>query len=285
MPTRFLAAIAVAIGIGACATLDEMSVGRTDRLERAPFYKTYVKTGLPSDNVIFVPASVDPESLVNHLAGGRDKLLQPLLLAFDQFVSEQACCRAATASLPGTGQPWIYVGSSEGEYAPPEADDQRMEYEKYPPMVIHLDKPDAAWRQQAAQLMANEYASGMIVLQLSFAQFPKADQGFFGKKVVLGTNNEQPIKFLSAEPKPVEVLEITGMLLDASGQVVRAGAEGIIGRDSPFWTQVLEAGRDIDNAAIEGVLNDERRTDLPGAPLSWQVAIDNLLWQLMHPGP
>ena len=278
------AALLAMLAIPGCAALDEMAVGRTDRLERAPFYKTYVKTGVPSGNVVFLPVGVDPVSLDNHLAGGREELLQPLLQAFDKYIAEQACCRRSTASLPDTGQPWIYVGSSEGEYAPPQADDQRMEYEKYPPMVIHLDKPGAAWRQQAAQSIAEDNASGMIVLQLSFAQFPKADQGFFGKKVVLGTNYEQAIKFLSAEPKPVEVLEITGMLLDASGQVVRAGAEGIIGRDAPFWAQVLEAGRDIDNAAIEGVLNDERRSELPGAPLSWQVAIDNLLWQLMHLG-
>jgi hypothetical protein len=261
-----------------------MAVGRTDRLKGAPFYKTYSPVVLPAQNVLVLPLAIDPVSREEHLRGGRERIFLPLQNAFDAYIAGTACCVPSQSGIPEEGQPWIYVGSSEGEYAPPQADDQRMEHEKYPPMVIHLEKPDARWRERAVDHIENENAGAIIVVRLGFAQYPKADQGFFGKKVVLGTNNELPIRFLSAETKPVEVLQITGMLVDSSGEVIRAGAEGIIARDAPFWVQVFEAGRDIDNAAIRAVLVDERRDDLPGAPLSWQIAIDNLLWQLLRPG-
>ena len=275
-----LAPLAILTFITACTTLDNLAVGQTDRLEQAPFYKSYRTFTVQQGKVLVTPVGVDQNSREQYPAAQGD-ILSPLQAAFDDYIGTQQCCRPSPAALPDSGQPSVYLGSSEGEYAPPQAEDLRMEYEKYPPMVIHLDKANEQWRSMAADLLAAENAGGLLVLNLSFSQYPKADKGAFGKKVVLGTNNEQPVRFLSAEPKPVEVLQITGMLVDPNGQVVRAGAEGIIARDSPFWVQVLEAGRDIDNAAIEAVLSNERRDDLPGAPLSWQVAIDNLLWQLL----
>ena len=59
-----------------------------------------------------------------------------------------------------------------------------------------------------------------------------------------------------------------------------AGAEGIIARDTPFLAQVVGAGKVIDDASLRQVLATERRTDLPGDPLKWEVALDNLLAQL-----
>jgi len=71
------------------------------------------------------------------------------------------------------------------------------------------------------------------------------------------------------------------MLLDGDGNILRAGAEGIAGYDTPFLAQVFEADRDIRPQAIERLLNEEKRDDLPGQPLKWQVALDNLVEQLL----
>jgi len=61
---------------------------------------------------------------------------------------------------------------------------------------------------------------------------------------------------------------------------VRAGAEGILARDTPFAAQVFDVARDVDERTLGRVLTHERREDLPGDPLAWEVALDNLLAQL-----
>ena len=101
-----------------------------------------------------------------------------------------------------------------------------------------------------------------------------------GVKVVLGTGYEEPIAFLTAEDKLLEVLQVTGVLVDAQGRVVRAGAEGILSRDTPFAAQVFDVGKVLDERTLTRVLTKERRSDLPGDPLKWQVALGNLLAEL-----
>jgi len=108
----------------------------------------------------------------------------------------------------------------------------------------------------------------------------KGYSGAFTKEVALGTGYRQPVKFLTAEDKPVEVLHLTGVLVDAQGRVVRAGAEGIVLRDTPFLAQTIDATRTFDDKELRRVLTQERRNDLPGAPLKLEVALDNLIAQL-----
>lgn len=86
------------------------------------------------------------------------------------------------AGLP----PRVYGGSAESEYAPAEG------------------------------------ASHAVQVQLGVSQYMKGYTGVFRKEVVLGTGYRVPIKFLTAEDKPVEVLHLTGVLVDASGQPVRS---------------------------------------------------------------
>ena len=149
-------------------------------------------------------------------------------------------------------------------------------------MIVHFTKPKPPWRDAAVGMAANEGAARIVVTQLDFVQYPKADKGFFGKKVTLGTHHENKVRFFSAIDKPIEVLQLSGVVLDAEGRELCAGGEGIVGSDSPFWVQALEAGKDIDDEMLDRVLHLERRHDIPGAPLNWQAAADQLLWNLLH---
>lgn len=156
----------------------------------------------------------------------------------------------------------------------------REDHDEYPPMALYLEKPPKAWRQSFSQQMVEQEADFALLLWIGLTEYPKADKGLFKKKVVLGTDYEHEIRFLSAVDKPVEVLQLTGVLLDHEGNVIRAGAEGFLHEDSPFWVQALEAGTTIDGNAIEKLFTEERREDLPGRPLAWKVAVDNLMSQL-----
>jgi len=276
-----LAAVACVAVVAGCAALDEAAVGETHRLEEGQFYvDVRADAGRAVDPVLLLPAALDPELAGTLGYGSRQGEFAPLLAALDDDLQGRSCCRhAAPAALPAGG-PQLFIGSADSELAPPEAAQQVLPQDRFAPMVLHLGRPSEAWRQAAAELMAREGASHAVVVWLGVSQYPKGRQGVFGKKVVLGTGHEVPIRFLTAEDKLLEVLQLKGVLVDAQGRVVRAGAEGILARDTPFAAQVLDVEKVLTDDALAAVLTTERRVDLPGAPPSWQVALGNLLAQL-----
>ena len=276
-----VALVVAGLAVTACASLDELAVAQTERLEEGEFYAK-MGPGLqgPVDPVVVVPVALDPE-LANSLSYGRRAgEFAPIVAALNGALDEQSCCRLLTAAALPSGAPRVYVGSADGEFAPPEAHEQVLPHDQFPPMVLHVRRPTAAWQQAMAGLLARESATHAILVSLGVSQYPKGREGTFGKKVVLGTGHEEPVRFLTAEDKLLEVLQLTGVLVNAQGQVVRAGAEGILARDTPFAAQVFDVEKTLDDRTLQAVLTIERRKDLPGEPMKWQAALDNLLWQL-----
>lgn len=280
---RMLSLIGFITIVGGWADLNAFSSGRTDRLKSAPFYKTYNKKSVVGKAATgYVAIGFDELTKSEFSYAGREKALQPLAEAMNAYLDSLGWSkRLAGDALPEKGAPYVYVGSAEGEGAPPEAAMQRSEHDKYPPMVIHILNPSGAWRTALGAAVQANQVEYVLWLKLGFSEYPKANKGVFGKKVVLGTGYEEGIKFLSAEDKPVEVLQLTGMLLDREGNIVRAGAEGIAAKDSQFWVQVLEAQQAMSNEALHKLLHEERREELAGKPLKWQVALRNLVAQLL----
>lgn len=275
--------LALCLGLSACAALDEAAVGRTDRVFDAPFYVTYIEHTAERP-VVVVPVTLDPVSGEPFNLAGRGQALQPLLDALNASLAAENCCRyVADHTLPALGGPTVYLGMLDGETAPEGTGIDREYYEEYSPMILHSLKPNAEWWAAAATLAANHNAARILFIQLAFTQFPKADRGFWGKRVVLGTDYEVPVRFFSAVDGPIEVVALTGVLLDADGNMLRAGGEGIAGYDAPFLVQVFKAGKDIDTAAIDALIKTDRRDDLPGQPLKWQAALDQLFAQMIGP--
>lgn len=272
------------MALAGCETLDTLAVGRSDRLGGAAFYVSYESLPGARGRVLALPIALDELAEEKLASPERARSLQPLVDALNQALARHACCTyvyPGQDALPADG-PRIYVGSLEGEDAPEGTGIERLPHEEYPPMILHLDRPTDAWQVAVTELMKVEQGDGLLVIRLGFSQYPKADRGAFGKKVVLGTNYEEPVRFLSAVDKPIEVLHLTGALLRADGTVVRAGAEGIAGYDAPFMLQVVDAGRDVTPEAIEFLLEEDRRADLPGYPLKWQAALEQLVFQLLR---
>jgi hypothetical protein len=273
--------------LAGCAALDAHAVGETHRLDDAPYYVDVGRAEpAPGSCALVLPVTLDPE--LQDVLGYGDRLakLQPIVAALNARASAKHGCVQGAPSGPAVeGAPRVYVGTSDSEFAPLQAADQRLEYDRFAPMVLHLDRPKADWSGQAATLAAAAGKPYTIAVQLGVSQYGKGYAGVFRKEVVLGTGHRQPIRFLTAEDKPVEVLHLTGVLLDAAGRPVRAGAEGVILRDTPFAAQVFDVVRTLDDISLERVLEDERRTDLPGSPLKLDVAFDNLLAQLTRDAP
>ncbi len=266
-----------------CAALSQQAVGQTDRLRSAPFYKSYARDAADgAGKVVSTPVELDASMQDEFFYMGRESALRPLLDAMNGYLAGLDWIEhRGDAPLSAHRGPLLFIGSAEGEAAPAAASEQRTEYDKYPPMIVHIEKPSAEWRAELQGSAQTYEAERVLWIRVGLTEYPKADRGLFGKKVVLGTGYEESIKFLSAEDVPVEVLQVTGILLDSQGNILRAGAEGIISKDTPFWVQVFEARQGIDDEALRRLLQDERRTDLPGAPLKWQVALNNLVAQLL----
>ena len=276
-----VAVVALALVATGCASLDELAVAQTERLEEGEFYAK-MGPGLqgPVDPVVLMPAVLDPEFAHSLAYRRRAGEFAPIVAALNGALDGQSCCRLLPAAALPAGAPHVYFGSADGELAPPEARDQVLPHDQFPPKVMHVRRPSAAWQQAMAGLLAREGATHAILVSLGVSQYPKGREGAFGKKVVLGTGHEEPVRFLTAEDKLLEVLQLTGVLVNAQGQVVRAGAEGILARDTPFAAQVIDVEKALDDRTLQAVLTSERRKDLPGEPMKWQAALDNLLWQL-----
>jgi len=293
-------AVAMAIGPGSCRTVARHAaiaalwvaalagtpsqaavVAETHRLGDAPYYVDLGSAPRRETCAIVLPASVDPELPGSFAYGDRLDEFEPLVGALNARIGALKGCIRATSSAPGArGAPRVYVGSAEGDDAPIDIGDQRMPGDRFAPMVLHLARPGADWRTQVAAILRDDGADHAIVVQLGVSQYMKGYSGTFRKEVVLGTGYRQPIEFMTAEDKPVEVLHLTGALVDAQGRVVRAGAEGIVLRDTPFLAQAFDVTRGFDDEEIARVLLDQRRHDLPGAPLAIDAALDSLLAQL-----
>jgi len=265
---------------GAAVASAAVGAGRTDRLDGAPYYKSYQKN-VPDGAVVTPPVRLDPSADDAFGDLGRPQSLRLLLEALNRHLATLEWARPHDIELPEDGAPQVYVGSADGEHAPAAAAMEMDGLDERAPMIIHLQFPSKAWRQAAGTVLADQGAQGAVVLTLGFSEFPKSYKGTFRKRVVLGTGYETDIRFLSPELEPVHVLYVTGALVDLEGKVIRAGAEGILSEDAPFWAQSIGAQKEIDTDMVLRLLEEERREDLPGHPLTWQVALENLLAQLL----
>jgi hypothetical protein len=285
---RLACGLAVCMGLGSSPAvsagwLDRLAVAETHRLEPGDFYHDLRRAEPVGERATGVlPAALDRELVASFEYSDRIAKFGPVLAAVQQRLAAAPGLQpVAGASLPTRGAPRVYVGSAIGDLAPPDAEEAASPGDRFPPMVLHLERPAKAWREAAAQLMAEQGLEYLVVVNLAVSQYPKGRRGVFAKNVLLGTGHERPVKFLTAEDRLLQVLQVAGVIVNAEGQVVRAGAEGILARDTPFLAQAFELEKMLDDDGVEAALSTERRDDLAGAPLSLEVAIHNLVGQLL----
>lgn len=230
-----------------------------------------------------LPVMIDEKVKTEFFYQGREAVLLPVTEAMNQYLDSLAWASAIDIGpVPAKGNPYVFVGSSEAETAPPGAEMMREEFDKFPPMMLYVQKPSKEWTRLLLRTMSYTEADYAMLIWLGFNEYPKANKGLFKKKVVLGTGYEPEIRFLSAEDKPVEVLQLTAMLIDKNGDVLRAGSEAFLYEDTPFWAQIVGLNKSIDDQSIQNAIINERRNDLPGNPLAWKIGLTTLMEQLLQ---
>jgi hypothetical protein len=159
--------------------------------------------------------------------------------------------------------------------------DECVSDESEPRMRLAVGRPSPSWVEWVRSALDSGRASGALVITLEVGQYwPRQKGRFGGRKVVeLGTDHSQGIPWLTALDKPLDVLQLTGALVDRDGQAIRMGAEGLFARS----TNIVLSGMGVQAALTDDDVQrvrTARRDDLPGQPLGWQVALRRLVAEL-----
>lgn len=145
---------------------------------------------------------------------------------------------------------------------------------------LAIGRPSDDWTTWAARAMDGAGVPNALSITIEISDYYAEQTGLVGhRKVELGTGYAVSIPWMTGVDTPVSVLQLTGALMDSSGSAVRIGAEGLVARRSGIIAGEVGVQRVITDDDI-AQLRSARRTDLPGQPLVWQVALRNLLAEL-----
>lgn len=271
--------------LGACtgATVGS-GVGET-RLERGPWYAGRT-AGAQVSRVAFLPVAWQPgasQSPMFDPEGGEGTPVAELLRVMTEYVAELDRERlVGPVEAPLGTPPDVHFGcETDGMNDCMEREEQEGGYGTgNPRMRLAVGRPSEDWADDAAVALEMTAADALLVLTLEVGQYWPRQTNWRGSKAVeLGTDHEVPLPWLTSLETPVQVLQVTGALVGLDGKAIRIGAEGLLARRthllaSGFGLQALLSDEDV-----EAVLT-ERREDLPGRPLVWEVAIRSLVAQL-----
>ncbi|HSN71578.1 MAG TPA: hypothetical protein VLT59_08705, partial [Steroidobacteraceae bacterium] len=172
MPYRnafaFAASLWLLTGCSALETLDELSVGRAERVDAPPFVVEYSLPvpAVQPDLVLIAPVRLDDPRNREDWPPGREAALAPLLAAMNDHLAGRGCCSSAAVAEPPAGGPFLYVGSAEAEDVPAPAAVERLPGAEYPAMVVYYEKPTADWQAWLGDAMRRSGARHAVWLQV-----------------------------------------------------------------------------------------------------------------------
>lgn len=149
-------------------------------------------------------------------------------------------------------------------------------------MMLSVGRPSPEWIAWSNEAMTGANVSYTIVITLEVGEHLLRQRGLIGRKQLeLGTGYTVEQPWLTSLSTPVQVLQLTGALIDRDGRAVRIGAEGIVARRTRLLVSAISAQEIITEDDVTAA-RTTRRTDLPGQPLAWQVALRSLVLGLTN---
>ena len=152
-------------------------------------------------------------------------------------------------------------------------------------LMLQVTRGSQEWAGWAAGELERAQADALLLITLELADYWPRSRGITAQKEVeLGTGYVQSLPWLTAQDRPVQVLQLTGALIGRDGKAIRIGAEGLFARRTRLLAGafgIREMVSDDDVARLTTL----RREDLAGQPLVWQVALRNLVQGLAGTGP
>ncbi len=144
-------------------------------------------------------------------------------------------------------------------------------------MRLAVGRPSAQWIRWAGEAMDAAGVTHVLVLTVEVGQYLPRQTGLRGdKSVELGTAHVVALPWLTSLETPVQVLQVTGALMDRNGQAVRIGAEGMLAKRTRFLASAFGA-QELLTAEDLAALRSRVREDRPGEPLVWKEAMRQLV--------
>lgn len=151
-------------------------------------------------------------------------------------------------------------------------------------MRLAVGRPSPEWTERMAASLARHGADAVLVITLEIGSYFVGQRGVAGaKEVELGTDHVVSLPWITSLETPVSVIQLTGVLVDATGRARRIGAEGLLARRTPMHVSSVDAQTLITEEDVIA-LAAARRDDLPGRPGVVEVGLRNLVEGLLAGG-
>lgn len=192
----------------------------------------------------------------------------------------------------GVPEPWIALGPARAEGAPfavvscvreegalAECDERRRETE------LSVTGPSKSWRASALALMNEHGLDALLVPSVALSETWLRQANLRGsKEIVLGTGHSRRVPWLTSLETPVEMVQVSVVLVDREGKVARSSVEGLLAVRTGLPASAAGLQKVVSPGDIDEVTDGLRREDLPGAPRVTDAAVRTLLAQVLGPG-
>ncbi len=274
--------IIIALMMFACAALKNLRTSTEVVLSKPPnYYGRLPREKIASLKVGHLPITTDIRVKEWH----NDTIWNTILKDMTDYLDSLGISEPLPdLGLPLSEFPDIYVGSPEMFGAPVTSSSYDSGDKNYiPPMVLYYRNPSLNWKEKMIHLCAERNLDYVLFISVGFSEYMIRQKNWLGQKeLVLGTGYRIPVKWLSSLQDPVDVIHVTGALIDKQGKIRRSGAEGILAAKT---ASLLESAIGLHNAlgdeAVSQLTTNVVRKDLPGHPLAYQVALRNLIANLL----
>jgi len=278
-PPLYVFAFAHVLLATACATSRTILPVKT--LGEPPYYHSY-RRDRPPEGAVIAHLPVRADATTHFWL--EERSLGPLLDAMTALLDSAGWTRRLDSlPRPADEGPRVYVGSLEGEGAPSTFNAQPADIE--PVMIVQADEPSKRWREGLRRITAAGEVDFLLVVQVGLSEYvvTQLRPGLSAPwGVELGTDHVANMGKSFFRAKQAQVLHFTGALLAADGRVLRVGAEGVVAQKPNVLLSLFDVRSAVSDEDVGTLLADHRREDLPGRPLVWQVALQNLVAQLLR---
>jgi len=179
------------------------------------------------------------------------------------------------SALPPEQGPGIAVAGAHDEGHVQQARDK--------PVVFRYWGGTETWRKGLSEYAAEHEVDYVLFVQVSSAPYFSTARPGGGRVLHIGTGYSEPVVTKAASELPVDVLEIAAVLVDARGDLVAVGIEGVLPATRTFAEGAAPSSLHF-AADVAGKIAAARRTDLPTGPLAWEAAAQNLCAHLLGKG-
>lgn len=143
--------------------------------------------------------------------------------------------------------------------------------------------PSDRWVSWLGGLLEESEATHALVIALEISEYwPGTGEAHGERAVDLGSGHVVNLPWHTCSERPVSVRQLTGALVGSDGRALTVGAEGLLAKantllDSALGFQALLTEEDVEQ------LRTQRREDLDGKPLVWEIALGTLVSNLLAP--